>query len=195
MTRLALFAVAVAGLTAAGLVADQPRKGGDEAFSDKMFVEKAAVGGMFEVKSSQVAQQMATDANVKTFAAQMVKDHTKANQELMGLARQKGWQVPAALDQKHQEMLTQLSQKQSGQFDKAYIDIQVKAHDKTVTLFEKASTQCQDSDLRAWATKTLPTLKEHQQMAKQMADHGALPRSGTITIQQGNPTAGTRPPQ
>jgi putative membrane protein len=173
MKRLALFAVAVVGLTAAGLVADQPRKGGDEVFSDKMFVEKAAVGGMFEVKSSQLAQQMATDANVKNFAAHMVADHTKANQELMGLARQKGWQVPATLDQKHQEMLDQLGKNQSGQFDKAYMDIQVKAHDKTVMLFDKASKECQDADLKAWAVKTLPTLKQHQQMAKQTAGHGS----------------------
>src|SRR6478736_8280587 len=95
MRNLALLAIAATGLLAAGLFADDVRKGksGDEPFSDKMFVEKAAVGGMFEVKSSQVAQQMATDANVKNFAAHMVADHTKANQELMSLARTKGWQV------------------------------------------------------------------------------------------------------
>src|SRR3954451_16178643 len=119
MRRLSLFALAAVTLTAAGLLADDTtRKGdkaGDEKFSDKLFVEKAAVGGMFEVKSSQLAQQMATDANIKNFAAHMVADHTKANQELMGLARQKGWQVPAALDQKHQEMLDQLGKNQSGQ--------------------------------------------------------------------------------
>jgi putative membrane protein len=173
MRTLSLLALAATGLLAAGLFADDVRKGksGDEPFSDKMFVEKAAVGGMFEVKSSQVAQQMATDANVKTFAARMVADHTKANQELMALARQKGWQVPTAMDQKHTDMLNQLSKKQSGEFDKGYMDIQVKAHDKTVALFEKAAEHCQDSDLKAWARKTLPTLKEHQQMAKGMGTH------------------------
>ena len=174
MRKLSLFAVAATGLLAAGLFADDVRKGksGDEPFSDKMFVEKAAVGGMFEVKSSQVAQQMATDTNVKTFAAHMVKDHTKANQELMSLARTKGWQLPTMLDQKHQDMLNQLSKKQSAEFDKAYMDIQVKAHDKTVALFEKAAENCKDADLKAWAKKTLPTLKEHQQMAKSTGHHG-----------------------
>jgi putative membrane protein len=167
-----LFAVTTFGLLAAGLVADEPRKGdksGDETYSDKVFVEKAVVGGMFAVKSSHVAQQKATDANVKTFAARLVADHTKANQELMVLARRKGWQVPTAMDQKHRDMPRQLSQAQSGEFDKLYMDMQVKAHDKAVALFEKAAENCQDADLKAWAKKTLPTLKEHQQMVKRMA--------------------------
>jgi putative membrane protein len=174
MRNLSLFALAATGLLAAGLLADEPRKGdksGDERFSDKMFVEKAAVGGMFEVKSSQLAQQMATDPNIKTFAARMVADHTKAHQELMALARQKGWQVPTMLDQKHRDMLDHLSKAQSGQFDKLYVDLQVKAHYKTVAMFEKAAENCQDADLRAWATKTLPTLKEHQQIVKRMASN------------------------
>ncbi len=195
MRRLSLFALAAVGLTAAGLLAQQPRQHattGDEKFSDKTFVEKAAVGGMFEVKSSQLAQQMASSPNVKTFAARMITDHQKANQELMALARQKGWQVPTALDQKHQEMLTQLRQGQGGgtgpagdRFDRAYMEIQVKAHDKTVELFEKAAQECKDADLKAWAAKTLPTLKEHQQMARQMSERGTgsttttPPRTGT----------------
>src|SRR3954468_15734296 len=152
MRRLSLFALAAVTLTAAGLLADDTtRKGdkaGDEKFSDKMFVEKAAVGGMFEVKSSQLAQQMGSSPTVKTFAARMVTDHQKANQELMALARQKGWQVPAALAPKHHDMLSQLRQGQGGgsgpagdRFDRAYMEIQVKAHDKTVALFEKAAQE------------------------------------------------------
>ena len=187
MRNLSLLAIAATGLLAAGLFADDVRKGksGDEPFSDKMFVEKAAVGGMFEVKSSQVAQQKATDTNVKTFAARMVTDHTKANQELLSLARTKGWQVPTTMDQKHQDMLNQLSKKQSAEFDKAYMDIQMKAHDKTVALFEKAAENCKDAELKAWAKKTLPTLKEHQQMAKSMG-HGTTGGHTTTTPPAGS---------
>ena len=88
MGWVTFLSVAALGVVTAGLLADETRKAGksgDETFSDKMFVEKAAVGGMFEVKSSQLAQQMATNPNVKAFAGRMVADHTKANQELMAL--------------------------------------------------------------------------------------------------------------
>src|SRR5437868_7682224 len=154
MRFASLFAVAAVAVAATGLFADEPRRGeksGTEQFSDKMFVEKAAVGGMFEVKSSQLAQQMAGSTAVKQFAARMVTDHTKANQELMALARQKSWRLPTALDQKHQEKLDQLRKGEGGgagapsdRFDRAYMDVQVKAHDKTVDLFEKAAQHAED---------------------------------------------------
>jgi hypothetical protein len=67
--------------------------------------------------------------------------------------------------------------------------MQVRAHDKTVALFEQAAQQCQDADLKQWAAKTLPTLKEHQEMAQQLSQ-----RSGTAapTTRPGGTT--TTPP-
>jgi putative membrane protein len=182
--------VAAVGLCAAGLFADdrQPATG-EHQFTDKMFVEKAAIGGMFEVKSSQLAQQMGTDTSVKRFAARMITDHTKANQELMVLAQKKGWQVPTALDQKHLEMIDQLRKGGTGtgpssdQFDRTYLAMQLKAHEKAVALFQQASRDSQDADLKAWATKTLPTLKDHLQMLRQISPAGGTntPRTTTTT--------------
>jgi putative membrane protein len=182
MRIASLFTLTALGVAAAGLWADEPRRtaADDEKFTDKAFVEKAAVGGMLEVKSSQLAQQMGGNAAIKNFAARMVADHTAANGELSNLARQKGWRLPTTLDKKHQDMLDQLRKSQAGdQFDRQYVDMQVKAHDKTVALFEKASQHAQDADLKAWVAKTLPTLKEHQQMAKQLAATGTGPAAST----------------
>jgi putative membrane protein len=205
MRIASLFTLAALGVAAAGLFAGEPRRGsgGDEKFSDKMFVEKAAIGGMFEVKVSQLAERMAGSTNVKQFAARMVTDHTKANQQLMALAQQKGWTVPTSLDQKHQELLDKLSKGEGGgsgapsdQFDQAYMDLQVKAHEKTVVLFEKASQDCQDADLKAWAGKLLPELKQHEKLAQQIAGRGN-PAGSTITTPPAgrvNPPGGTVPP-
>jgi putative membrane protein len=190
-----LFALTAFGLAVAGLSADEPRRtatADDERFTDTMFVEKVSVGGMFEVKSSQLAQQKGGNRAVKDFAERMIADHTAANGELARLAEEKRWQTPTALDTKHQEMLDQLRKAQAGdQFDRLYADVQVKAHDKTVALFEKAGQDAQDSDLKAWVTKTLPTLKEHQQMAKQLSASGTGPAAAT-TIP---PASRTAPPR
>jgi putative membrane protein len=199
MRIVSLLSLAALGVAVAGLCGQEPRQGtprqrataNDEAFSDKMFVEKAAVGGMFEVQTSQLAQQMATSPAVKRFAARMVTDHTKANRELTTLARQKGWRVPTAMDRKHQEKLDELRKAggagaTSGQFDRAYMDIQVTDHDEDVPLFEKAAQEGQDADLKAWAAKTLPTLKEHQQLAHQIG--GQLNPGGAAPVQPGGRT-------
>jgi putative membrane protein len=180
------FTLTVVALTAAGLRADEPPRGdgrGTEPFSDRMFIEKAAIGGMFEVKSSQLAQRMAGNSAVTDFATRMVVDHTKANKELTALAARKGWQLPTDLDARHKELLESPRRGEGGgsdgsvadRFDRAYLEMQVLAHNKTVPLFEKASQQAQDADLRAWATEMLPTLKEHQKLAKQLSSRGAHP--------------------
>src|SRR5438105_12496884 len=49
--------------------------------ADKAFMKDAAKGGMMEVAMGWVAEQHATDSEVKTFGARMVKDHVKANEE------------------------------------------------------------------------------------------------------------------
>src|SRR6201982_386237 len=63
--------------------------------ADKAFMKEAAKGGMMEVAMGRVAEQNATDKEVKNFGARMVKDHGKANDELKALAREESVQLPA----------------------------------------------------------------------------------------------------
>jgi putative membrane protein len=67
---------------------------------------------------------------------------------------------------KHQEMVSKLSALSGAEFDRKYMDEMVKDHEKDVAAFERESTKGSDPDLKAWAAKTLPTLREHLQMAR-----------------------------
>ncbi len=113
-------------------------------------MQKAAQGGMMEVKLGELASQKAASAPVKEFGAMMVKDHGKANQELKDLAAKKGVTLPSELDSKHQGMVDKFSKLSGDAFDKDY-----------VAEFEKASKSAADPDLKAWAGQTLPTLQTH----------------------------------
>jgi putative membrane protein len=130
----------------------------------KTFVTKAAQDGMTEVEVGKLAQSKAQSPEVKKFAERMVKDHGKANTELETIAAGKSLQVPKKLDAEHQSMVQELSGKSGAEFDSAYSQHMAKAHAKAVALFESAS-KLDDSELAAFAKKTLPTLKEHKQMA------------------------------
>src|SRR5947207_12224219 len=57
---------------------------------DKAFMKEAAQGGMMEVEMGKMAQQKGKSADVKKIGGTMVADHTKANNELMGIAKKKG---------------------------------------------------------------------------------------------------------
>ena len=142
----------------------------------RTFVHEAAIGGMTEVKLGNLAQQQASNAQVKQFGARMVKDHSKANDELKQLASSKGIDVPAELDSKHQKDIDQLQKKQGAEFDRAYMDHMVKDHKKDVSDFKKEANSGKDPDIKAFAAKTLPTLEEHLQMAE--STHAAVKKSG-----------------
>jgi putative membrane protein len=128
------------------------------------FVKKAALGGMTEVEVAKLAQSKSQDPKVQAFAQRMVKDHGKANQELSTLAKAKGWQVPASLDAEHKAVVEKLRAKSGAEFDAAYSQQMMGDHEKTIALFEGGS-KASDAELAAWVKATLPTLKEHQQLA------------------------------
>ncbi len=138
----------------------------DEKLTDNAFLQKAVSAGMTEIKAGQMALQKATDAKVKTFAQLMIDDHSRANKELEALARRKGWVLPESIDQKCQNELDKLASATAQEFDRKYLRGQIAAHEEAVKVFAEQSQTGQDNDLKNWAAKTLPTLRDHLQMAK-----------------------------
>ncbi|MEW6704488.1 MAG: DUF4142 domain-containing protein [Pseudomonadota bacterium] len=140
------------------------------AHADAAFMKKAAESGLAEVQASQLAATKATHTQVKSFAQQMVDDHTKANDELKALAGAKGVELPAEPSMAQKAKLKLLQGAEGADFDKRYArDFGVKAHEDTVSLFQKESRRSKDAEVKAWADKTLPKLQHHLEMAKDMA--------------------------
>jgi putative membrane protein len=128
---------------------------------DAKFAVDAANGGMAEVALGNLAKQQATNAKVKDFADMMVTDHTKANNELMALAKTKNITLPDSVSNDKKAAMTDLSKKTGADFDKAYVDMMIDGHQKTINLFEDESKNGKDADIKAFADKTLPTIKMH----------------------------------
>ena len=137
--------------------------------TDTKFAHDAAVGGMTEVELGKVAVQKASNEKVKQFGQRMIDDHTKAGDELKSLAAKKNITLPTELDAKSKAMVDKMSGMSGAAFDKAYMKDMVADHKKDVAEFQKESTSGADSDLKAWAGTTLPTLQEHLKMAKEAA--------------------------
>jgi putative membrane protein len=138
------------------------------AAADHNFLMEAAMGGLMEVELGRMATQQGASDAVKQFGQRMVDDHSKANQELMSLAQSKGITLPTEIDEKHKKDMTKLSALTGADFDREYGKMMLSDHRKDVSEFEKQSTRGTDADLKAFAGKTLPTLKEHLQMAESL---------------------------
>ncbi len=136
------------------------------AADDNNFVMEAAKGGMKEVAAGEAAQKKASNAATKEVADHMVQDHTAMNDKVKSLAATKNVTLPASLPQDEMNKVNEMNNLSGAKFDKAYLDEMVKDHEKTISLFENASNNAKDPDVKALATEALPKLKHHLEMVQ-----------------------------
>jgi putative membrane protein len=65
-------------------------------------------------------------------------------------------------------MLDEMKAKNGKDFDASYDQTQVKAHQDAVALFEAYAKGGDNSELKGWASRTLPNLREHLSMAEKL---------------------------
>jgi putative membrane protein len=142
----------------------------NDKISAEDFVKKAGEAGAAEVSMGELGAAKATDTDVRAFAQHMVRDHTKANEELMAAAKSKGLKVPTEPGVMHKGMKEKFEhQAADADFNHDFMEQMVKDHEAAVALFRTASADTTlDPQLRALARKTLPTLEEHLADAKKL---------------------------
>lgn len=130
------------------------------------FVKEAAMSDMTEIAASKLGQDRG-NAEEKTFASQMVTDHSKTSTELKELATGDAKAaLPTALDSSSQSKIDKLRDARPDQFSSDFDSMQVSAHKDTVSLFERYAKSGEDPKLKEWAGKTLPALQHHLEMAQ-----------------------------
>jgi putative membrane protein len=135
---------------------------------DAPFVEKASAAGLAEVSLGKLGAMQGQSGDVKAFAQQMIDDHTKANDELKSIAGSKSISVAALPTASDIKAAAMIGNKKGGEFDAAFKKRMVSDHEKVVKLFSAEASNGKDADLKAFATKTLPVLKHHLEMAQQL---------------------------
>jgi putative membrane protein len=150
MTRsLAIIALSSAFLSTAAFAQSAAEKTGVNstlgiAPKTEDFIKEAAMSDMLEIEAAKIAQQKGNSTE-KTFAGQMITDHTKTSSELNKLK-----------DSKPED------------FAAEYDPMQVSAHKDATSLFERYAKGGDDPKLKDWAGKTLPALQHHLMMAQDM---------------------------
>jgi putative membrane protein len=116
----------------------------------------AGRGGQMEVEWGKLAAQNGQSTDVKNFGNRMITDHSKANNELMNLAKEEGVSLPAA--------------KPPGKWksDQDYINMMVKDHEKDLAEFQKEASNGIDPDLKKFGDKTSKVVQSHLDMAKRI---------------------------
>jgi putative membrane protein len=144
---------------------------------DQKFVMDTARSGMAEVDLGKMAVQKASKDEVKRFGQLMVDDHSKAVDELKGLALRKSISWPAEPDAEQKALRDRLSKLTGDEFNRAYMDAMVNAHRKGVAAFQTEAQSGADPEIKAWAAKTLPTVEAHLKHAQHVSGTVGAPTS------------------
>jgi putative membrane protein len=137
------------------------------------FAREAAIHGNAEVQLGELAAHRGQSADVKQFGQMMVKDHTKASDELKSAVKPYGIQLPADTDAEHKNLFATLSSKSGTEFDREYIAAMVKGHEKVKDMLEDEAGKTgakagAEMAVSQWASKTLPAVEQHLEKAKQI---------------------------
>ncbi len=148
---------------------------------DSRFIKDAASGGLLEVELGRLAAEKAASQQVKDFGKKMEQEHGKANTELKQLASSKNVQIADKLDGKHKSTYDRLAKLSGERFDREYMKTMIDDHKADVDKFKKEAEKANDSDVKSFAAKTLPTLEKHLELAQSTGQQvGAASQDGGL---------------
>lgn len=145
----------------------KPKPAGDAAAIMTMdratFVAMVTSSNAFEIRSSELANTNAQNADLKKTAEMIIADHKKAGDKLTTILKSKKVAVSdlVKLAPKHQRMLDQLRASKGEAFDTLYVDMQAQAHMEAIGLFRTYAGSGDDQEIVGFAKETLPRLETH----------------------------------
>ncbi|MGX4642779.1 DUF4142 domain-containing protein [Massilia sp. SYSU DXS3249] len=146
--------------------------------ADSKGIMDMAMVNMAEIEMGKLAQSKSQNPEVKTYAQQMIDDHTKGLAEVQAVAQSKGVTLPTELDTKHKAMSARLAKLSGEKFDREYMKVGgVASHKEAHALLKKNEKAAKDADVKALTTKMMPVVEQHLKSAQQMP----MAKSGTTS--------------
>jgi putative membrane protein len=137
--------------------------------ADQNFMTSAAAAGVYEVTAARAAVQKAGDATVRAFAEMLVQHHSAANEQLKVLAGKKNVSLPTEVPAGKKPALERLMAAQGQQFERRFVEtVGIADHKDDISMFERAAREARDPEIKAFAERTLPTLKAHLAAAQKL---------------------------
>lgn len=155
MKKTIVMTLLAAGMAFAAVTAD-----------GSQFAKTAAQSGLAEVQMGELASRYGQNPEVKAFGEMLIKDHSKANQQLEQLANKKGMTLPKEPSMIQRANRVALGMRSGQDFDEHFLMMMVSDHQAAVDLFKSQAATGSDPDLKAFAAKIAPVLGDHLAMAR-----------------------------
>jgi len=139
-----------------------------EPATEQEFLAQAIAADIAEVKLGELALKQASSDDVKKFARRMITDHTKHREQLLERAKAHKLAVVQGLEKEYQEKMDRLAKLEGKEFDRQYMKGMVEGHEKVLKLYQTWSRKVEDKDLSSLVERTIPTVKEHLEQAREV---------------------------
>ena len=132
------------------------------------FADKAAKSDAFEIAAAKLAKTNAESADVKKFAATMIDAHTGSTAKIKAAAAEASPAIKPdpTLTSDQQSKLDDLGKLKGADFDKAYIDGQISAHEDALSLMKDYAANGDTPSLKTAAGEIAPVVQKHLDMVK-----------------------------
>lgn len=146
---------------------NEAKMDGMKSENDAEFLVNVAESNQEEIALGKLIQEKGSMADVRELGKMMEMSHSKSHAELVALAAQKSITLPETKTEDVNESYKKMSEMKPGNdFDKEYCDLMIDRHKKNIDMFEKASTDSIDPDIKLMAANMLPDLRKHLEMAE-----------------------------
>jgi putative membrane protein len=140
--------------------------------SDQQFVDQAAQIDMAEALSGKWPRTKAP-LRMSKITAKIENDHKSDYDKLTAAAQ--GLTVPKGIDSEHQIKIDELKKLSGHHFDRQFRQKMVQDHQKAIDLYQRASTELQNTQLKNYASQAIPVLQEHLQLARDLGGANRQP--------------------
>ena len=132
--------------------------------TDTAFAQKVAASNAAEIELSRIAYVRAQSPEVRAFARQLLIDHRDMAINLDNFALERGYLIAWEIQPEMASTIDRLRTLDGAAFDRAYMDVMVDAHSKSVATLETQAASGRET--ASVANASLPTVRHHLEMAR-----------------------------
>jgi putative membrane protein len=161
----------VALVGALGLcLAPGPAQEGAKPVTDAQFVYLASAIDLAEINLGWIASKHASSEEVKEYGRRMMTDHGKSTKQLLKIADKKGIRPAGTMGKKYEALAAKLRGMKGPALDREYLKNMVTGHKKALALYEAQAKSGKDKELKEFAAKTAPVVREHLELAQKLSE-------------------------
>ncbi len=133
---------------------------------DDVFLRKAYAGAFFEQKAAQLAEQNASNDQVKLLAHKIATDHQQSNEQLRQIAAIEN--VKLSSEPANAGELEKLSGLKGEAFDKEFVRIMVDFHKSSLPDYLREAKEGKDIAVKQYASQWLLVVQQNLYLSEQV---------------------------